>query len=116
MRERGPLAEALLHQPAAIRDPQVCQDLTRNRCDLGTRRCWRWSLKAQNLTTLQLEDSTLREKDPEEIDYTVQAFLNLRPDGFALNVKKQEIALLEFTRAMDTDVQWEARKLSLIHI
>ena len=28
MRERGPLAEALLHQPAAIRDPQVCQDLT----------------------------------------------------------------------------------------
>ena len=49
-------------------------------------------------------------KDPEEIDDTVQAFLNLRPDGFALNVKKQEIAILEFTRAMDTDVQWEVRK------
>ena len=37
-------------------------------------------------TTLQLEDSTLREKDPQEFDDTVQAFLNLRPDGFALNV------------------------------
>jgi len=61
-------------------------------------------------TTLQLEDSTLREKDPKEIDDTVQAFLNLRPDGFALNVKKQEIAILEFTRAMDTDVQREVRK------
>ena len=34
----------------------------------------------------------------------------LRPDGFALNVKKQEIAILEFTRAMDTDVQWAVRK------
>jgi len=42
----------------------------------------------------------IREKDPEEIDDTVQAFLNLRPDGFALNVKKQEIAILEFTRTM----------------
>ena len=61
-------------------------------------------------TTLQLDGSTLRNKDPTEIDDTVKAFLNLRPDGFALNVKKQEIALLEFTRAMDTDVQWEARK------
>ena len=61
-------------------------------------------------TTLQLDGSTLRNKDPTEIDDTVKAFLNLRPDGFALNVKKQEIAILEFTRAMDTDVQWEARK------
>jgi len=42
----------------------------------------------------------------------VQAFLNLRPDGFALiaNLKKQEIALRKFTRAMDTDAQWEVNK------
>ena len=62
-------------------------------------------------TTLKLEGTTLREKDLEEITDTVQAFLNLRPDGFALNVKKQEIAILEFTRAMDTDAHWEARKI-----
>jgi hypothetical protein len=57
-----------------------------------------------------LKTQPFSKKDPEEIDDTVQAFLNLRPDGFALNVKKQEIAILEFTRAMDTDVQWEVRK------
>ena len=32
-------------------------------------------------TTLQLEDSTLRKKDPKEIDDTVQAFLNYAPTG-----------------------------------
>jgi len=48
-------------------------------------------------------------KSPQEM---VQAFLNLRPDGFALiaNLKKQEIALRKFTRAMDTDAQWEVNK------
>ena len=41
----------------------------------------------------------------------VQAFLSLRPDGFALNVKKQEIAILEFTRTMDTMSSGKSAKM-----
>ena len=41
----------------------------------------------------------------------VQAFLSLRPDGFALNVKKREIAILEFTRTMDTMSSGKSAKM-----
>ena len=36
--------------------------------------------------------------------------LQLRPDGYAINPKEKQIVLLEFTRAMDTDVHWEEYK------
>ena len=38
------------------------------------------------------------------------SFVDARPDGFAMSDKKQIISLLEFTRAMDFDDNWETPK------
>jgi hypothetical protein len=36
--------------------------------------------------------------------------LDLRPDGFAIHQKSKRLAILEFTRDMDSLDDWEARK------
>ena len=61
-------------------------------------------------TSLQLDGSVLRQKNQRETEDAVQAFLQLRPDGYAINPKSKQIFLLEFTRAMDTDPHWEEYK------
>ena len=61
-------------------------------------------------TSLHLEGSVLRQKNQRETEDAVQAFLQLRPDGYAINSKSKQIFLLEFTRAMDTDPHWEEHK------
>ena len=38
------------------------------------------------------------------------SFLNRRPDGLAIRQHQRQIALLEFTRAMDQDEQYQSRK------
>ena len=61
-------------------------------------------------TSLQMDGSVLRQKNQRETDDTVKAFLQLRPDRYAINPKSKQIFLLEFTRAMDTDPHWEVYK------
>ena len=61
-------------------------------------------------TSLQLDGSVLRKKNQQEMDDAVKAFLQLRPDGYAINPKSKQVFLLEFTRAMDTDPHWEEYK------
>ena len=38
------------------------------------------------------------------------SFADLRPDGYAINDDERTISLMEFSRAMDTEDYWEARK------
>ena len=45
-----------------------------------------------------------------ELQANVFAFLNLRPDGYALHHKSKRLAILEFTRAMDSSEDWEEKK------
>ena len=45
-----------------------------------------------------------------ELQANVSAFLNLRPDGYALHHKSKRLAILEFTRAMDSSEDWEEKK------
>jgi DNA-directed RNA polymerase beta subunit len=40
----------------------------------------------------------------------VSAFLDLRPDGYAVHKKSKRLAILEFTRAMDSSDDWELQK------
>jgi hypothetical protein len=40
----------------------------------------------------------------------VSAFLDLRPDGYAVHQKSKRLAILEFTRAMDSSEDWELKK------
>jgi len=61
-------------------------------------------------TSLQLDGSVLRKKNQQEMNDAVKAFLQLRPDGYAINPKSKQVFLLEFTRAMDTDPHWEEYK------
>jgi hypothetical protein len=41
---------------------------------------------------------------------TVSAFLDLRPDGYAIHLKSKRLAILEFTRALDSPEDWEEKK------
>ena len=40
----------------------------------------------------------------------MSAFLDLRPDGYAVHQKSKRLAILEFTRAMDSSEDWERKK------
>jgi hypothetical protein len=40
----------------------------------------------------------------------VSAFLDLRPDGYAIHQKSNRLAIPEFTRAMDSLEDWESKK------
>jgi hypothetical protein len=46
----------------------------------------------------------------QELQANVSAFLDLRPDGYALHHKNKRLAMLEFTRAMDSSEDWEEKK------
>jgi hypothetical protein len=46
----------------------------------------------------------------QELQVTVSAFLDLRPDGYAIHEKSKRLAILEFTRAMDSSEDWEEKK------
>ena len=67
-------------------------------------RCW---LKH---STLKLVSGKLVPKSDNELTLVADSFIDLRPDGYAVNDEKRIVSLLEFTRAMDTDDLWEARK------
>ena len=61
-------------------------------------------------STLKLNLGTLVPKSDQELQAMADSFVDLRPDGHAIHDHKKIVSLLEFTRAMDTDDDWEARK------
>ena len=61
-------------------------------------------------STHTLTDNQVRRLSDQELQSSVSAFLDLRPDGFALHQKSKRVAILEFTRAMDSSVTGKQRK------
>jgi len=59
---------------------------------------------------ITLENTVLRASTEEETQRTIKSFCDLRPDGHGLNSKEKVVVLLEFTRAMDRQDDWEAVK------
>ena len=61
-------------------------------------------------SSLILEEGTIRRCSTHELHTSVSAFLDLRPDGYAVHKKSKRLAILEFTRAMDSSDDWELQK------
>ncbi len=61
-------------------------------------------------STYTLSENRVRRLSDQVLQASVSAFLNLRPDGFAIHQKSKRVAILEFNRAMDSSDDWEARK------
>jgi len=61
-------------------------------------------------STHTLTDNQVRRLSDQELQTSLSAFLDLRPDGFAVHQKSKRVAILEFTRAMDSSVDWEEKK------
>ena len=54
-------------------------------------------------STCTLTANKIRPLTDHELQTTVSAFLDLRPtDGYAIHLKSKRLAILEFTRAMDS--------------
>jgi hypothetical protein len=60
-------------------------------------------------STHTLTANRVRRLSDQELQHSVSAFLDLRPDGFAFHQKSKRIAILEFTRAMDSSEQYQER-------
>ncbi len=60
--------------------------------------------------THTLTDNRVRRLSDQELQNSVSAFLDLRPDGFAFHQKSKRVAILEFTRTMDSSAEWETKK------
>jgi hypothetical protein len=58
-------------------------------------------------SSLILEGEKIRRCSTQELQTSVSAFLDLRPDGYAVHQKSKRLAILEFTRAMDSSDDWE---------
>jgi hypothetical protein len=61
-------------------------------------------------STYTLTENKIRPLTDLELKTTVSAFLDLRPDGYAIHQKSKRLAILEFTRAMDSSEDWEEKK------
>jgi len=61
-------------------------------------------------SSLILEGEKIRRCSTQELQTSVSAFLDLRPDGYAVHQKSKRLAILEFTRAMDSSDDWELQK------
>jgi hypothetical protein len=61
-------------------------------------------------SSLILEGEKIRRCSTQELQTSVSAFLDLRPDGYAVHKKSKRLAILEFTRAMDSSDDWELQK------
>jgi hypothetical protein len=61
-------------------------------------------------SSLILEGEKIRRCSTQELQTSVSAFLDLRSDGYAVHQKSKRLAILEFTRAMDSSDDWELQK------
>jgi hypothetical protein len=58
-------------------------------------------------STHKLFENLIRPLSDQELQAFVSAFLDLRPDGYAIHQKSKRLAILEFTRTMDSSENWE---------
>jgi len=63
-----------------------------------------------SFSTYTLTEHKIRPLKDQEFQITVSSFLDLRPDGYAIHQKSEHLAMLEFTRAMDSSEDWEEKK------
>jgi hypothetical protein len=61
-------------------------------------------------SSLILEGDKIRRYSTQELQTSLSAFLDLRPDGYAVHQKSKRLAILEFTRDMDSSEDWELEK------
>ncbi len=61
-------------------------------------------------SSLILEGEKIRRCSTQELKTSVSSFLDLHPDGYAVHQKSKRLAILEFTRAMDSSDDWELQK------
>jgi hypothetical protein len=61
-------------------------------------------------STHTLTDNRVRRLSDQELQTSISASLDLRPDGFVFHQKSKRVAILEFTRAMDSSEDWETKK------
>jgi hypothetical protein len=66
-------------------------------------------LDRMRFSSLILEGEKIRRCSTQELKTSVSAFLDLRPDGYAVHQKSKR-SILEFTRAMDSTDDWELQK------
>jgi hypothetical protein len=67
-------------------------------------------LTGLQFSTHTLSENQVRRLSAQELQTSVSALLDLRPDGFAFHQKTKRVAILEFTRAMDSSADWETKK------
>ena len=60
--------------------------------------------------TYSLTENKILPLTDQELQTTVSAFLDLRPDGYAIHQKSKRLANLECTRAMNSSEDWEEKK------
>jgi hypothetical protein len=65
---------------------------------------------ADLLARLRFVENKIRPLGAQELQASVSAFLDLRPDGYAIHQKSSLLAILEFTRAIDSSEDWEDNK------
>ena len=61
-------------------------------------------------STYTLIENEIRPLTDQELTTTVSSLLDLRPDSYAIHQKGKRLAILEFTRAMDSSEDWEEKK------
>jgi hypothetical protein len=57
-----------------------------------------------------MDEQKIRPLTAQELQANVSGFLDLRPDRYALHHLSKHLAILEFTRAMDSSEDWEEKK------
>ena len=53
-----------------------------------------------------MDEQKIRPLTAQELQANVSAFLDLRPDGYALHHKSKRLSILEFNRAVDSSEDW----------
>jgi hypothetical protein len=67
-------------------------------------------LARKSFSTHKKVENKIRPLSAQELQAAVSAFLDLRPDGYAIHQKSKRLAILEFTIAMDSSEDLENKK------
>ena len=98
---RTALALSHARHSADVTDPSLLVLEPGNRADL---------LARLRFSTYTMDEQKIRPLTAQELQANVSAFLDLRPDGYALHHKSKRLSILEFTRAMDSSEDREEKK------
>jgi hypothetical protein len=98
---RTALALSHARHSADVTDPSLLVLEPGSRADL---------LARLRFSTYTMDEQKIRPLTAQELQANVSGFLDLRPDRYALHHKSKHLAILEFTRAMDSSEDWEEKK------